>query len=185
MLAYAAAIGFFYVGTFANIAAGPFVYIDYFGLSPTEYGLVFSSGVVGLMVANVANVRAVAHIGSDRMLLLGAMGAALFGLALVLAVITNLGGVWALIVTQFLFNSMNGLILANGVAGALSSITDRAGAASAVVGAIQYGSGMIGSALVGLSANGTPLPMGIVIAAAGLGCLICAWRAVSNRAFLG
>jgi len=42
---------------------------------------------------------------------------------------------------------MNGFILANAVAGALSSIATRTGAAAALIGAIQYGSGMVGSAL--------------------------------------
>jgi len=67
---------------------------------------------------------------------------------------------------------MNGLILANAVAGALSSVHQRAGAASAVVGAIQYGSGMVGSALVGLLANGTPVPMGVVMGLSGIACVI-------------
>lgn len=171
LVSYAAAVGFFYVGVFANIAGGAFAYIAYYGLSPRLYGLVFSSGVLGLMAANFANARLVIRLGSDRMLLAGALGAAIFGTALAIAAITDLGGVDGLIVTQFLFTAMNGLILANGVAGALSSVEQRAGAASAVVGAIQYGSGMVGSAVVGTFVNGTPAPMGIVMAVAGIGCL--------------
>lgn len=171
LLGYAAAVGFFYAGVFANIAGGPFAYIGYHHLAPAAFGLVFSAGVLGLMVTNLINSRLVVRVGSDRMLLVGATGAALFGLALALVTITDLGGVAALIVTQFLFTSMNGLILANAVAGALSSVQQRAGAASAVVGAIQYGSGMVGSALVALFANGTPAPMGSVMALAGIGSL--------------
>jgi DHA1 family bicyclomycin/chloramphenicol resistance-like MFS transporter len=173
LLGYATAVGFFYVGVFANIAGGAFAYISYHGLSPQLYGLVFSSGVLGLMATNFLNSRLVTRFGSDRMLLAGALGAAVFGIALALVTITGLGGVAGLIVTQFLFTAMNGLILANAVAGALSSVKQRAGAASAVVGAIQYGSGMVGSALVGLFANGTPVPMGIVMGLAGTGCLVC------------
>jgi DHA1 family bicyclomycin/chloramphenicol resistance-like MFS transporter len=43
------------------------------------------------------------------------------------------------------------------------------------VGAIQYGAGIAGSALVGALADGTPWPMGGVIAFAGLGSAVCAW----------
>lgn len=171
LVGYSAAVGFYYVGIFANIAAGPFVYISHHGLSPEAYGLVFSSGVVGLMLANFANARLVTQVGSDTMLFAGATGAAIFGLALAFVTITGFGGVWALIVGQFLFGTMNGLILANAVAGALSNVHQRAGAASAVVGAIQYGSGMVGSALVGLLANGTPVPMGVVMGLSGIGCV--------------
>ena len=137
LVGYAAAVGFFYVGVFANIAGGAFAYIAYHGLSPELYGLVFSSGVLGLMAANFANARLVIRLGSDRMLFAGALGAAVFGTALAIVTITGLGGVAGLIATQFLFTAMNGLILANAVAGALSSVQQRAGAASAVVGAIQ------------------------------------------------
>ena len=66
----------------------------------------------------------------------------------------------------FFLTSMNGFILANAVAGALSSVPSRVGSASAVVGATQYGGGMLGSALVAFLANGTPAPMGLVMAAA-------------------
>jgi DHA1 family bicyclomycin/chloramphenicol resistance-like MFS transporter len=184
LLGYAAAVGFFYVGVFANIAGGAFAYISYHRLSPELYGLVFSSGVLGLMATNLINSRLVTRFGSDSMLLVGATGAALFGTALALVTITGLGGVASLIVTQFLFTAMNGLILANAIAGALSSVHQRAGAASAVVGAIQYGSGMVGSALVALFANGTPIPMGSVMAIAGIGSfasVLVARRASLNQ----
>ncbi len=172
LLGYAAAIGFYYVGIFANIAAGAFAYISYYGLSPIQYGLIFASGVFGLMIANIINARMVTRLGSDRMLFLGAAGAAVFGVALAVSALTGIGGVWGLIISQFLFSSMNGLILANGVAGALSSVSKRTGSASAVVGAIQYGSGMIGSALAGLFANGTPVPMGVLMAIGGICCFL-------------
>jgi len=43
-----------------------------------------------------------------------------------------------------------GFIVANSIAGALSIFPERAGAVSALIGAIQYGTGIIGSALVGV-----------------------------------
>lgn len=181
LVGYAAAVGFYYAGVFANIAGGPFAYISYLHLSPEQYGLVFASGVFGLMAANIANARLVARFGSDRMLLVGALGAAVFGIALAVVTLTNLGGFYGLFPVQFLFTAMNGLILANAVAGGLSSVRSNAGAASAVLGAIQYGSGMIGSALVGALANGTPAPMGCVMAVGGVGCLLSVLASKSRR----
>jgi MFS transporter, DHA1 family, multidrug resistance protein len=70
---------------------------------------------------------------------------------------------------------------ANSIAGALADFPERAGAVSALVGAIQYGSGIIGSALVGAFADGTPRPMGWVIALAAIGSLLCAGLLVSAR----
>ncbi|HWJ72780.1 MAG TPA: multidrug effflux MFS transporter [Kaistia sp.] len=171
LIGYAAAIGFYYCGIFANIAGGAFAFISYHHLSPQQYGLVFASGVVGVMAANMVNVRLVTRIGSDRLLIIGASGAALCGLGLAIVTMTDFGGVWGLLAGQLLFATANGLILANAVAGGLSSVHHKAGTASALLGAIQYGSGMVGSALVGLLANGTPAPMGWVMGFAGLGCL--------------
>jgi DHA1 family bicyclomycin/chloramphenicol resistance-like MFS transporter len=87
---------------------------------------------------------------------------------------TDFGGVYGLVPVLFLFSSMNGFILANSVAGALSAVSTRLGTASALLGAIQYGSGMIGATLVGLLANGTPFPQGCVLAFAGAGSLVFA-----------
>lgn len=174
LLAYAAVIGFFYVAIFASVAGTPFVLIEYFGATPRTYSLIFSAGIIGLMGANAFNARLVSRIGSNQMLRLGALGAAVFGLALLVTSLADIGGVVAFVVLQFLFTAMNGLILANGVAGALASVQTKAGSASAVVGAIQYGSGMIGSAAVGLLANGTPTPMVFVMAVGGIGASLMA-----------
>jgi DHA1 family bicyclomycin/chloramphenicol resistance-like MFS transporter len=81
----------------------------------------------------------------------------------------------------FLFVSMNGFIIANVVSGALASVPARVGAASALVGAIQYGSGVLGSALVGAFADGTPWPLGWVVALSGLGTLASALVALRSR----
>lgn len=173
-LGYAAVVGWFYAGIFAGIAGAPFAYIDYHRLSPELYALLFAAGVVGIMIANGFNSRLVTRLGSDRMLLAGAIGAALSGGAVAVAAATDFGGIGGLALALLLFTAMNGFILANAVAGALSSVPERVGGASAVVGAIQYGGGMIGSALVGAFADGTPWPMGIVIAVSGIGCLASA-----------
>ncbi|MGC3990684.1 MAG: hypothetical protein QM796_13590 [Chthoniobacteraceae bacterium] len=70
---------------------------------------------------------------------------------------------------------MTGFIVANSIAGALAGFPERAGAVSALVGALQYGSGILGSLLVGVFADGTPWPLGWVVALSGLGTAGCAW----------
>jgi len=65
-------------------------------------------------------------------------------------------------------------------AGALADHPDQAGAVSALFGTIQYGSGILGSALVSLLADGTPWPMGLVVGLAGVGGLLCARLLDSN-----
>ncbi len=175
LLGYAGAGGFFYGGMFAYVAGTPFAYITYHHVSPQFYGVLFAAGIVGIMATNLVNARVVTRIGSDRLLRAGTVAAALAGVALAVTAWTGWGGLAGLVAPLFVFVSAAGFIVANSIVGALAGSPQRAGAVSALVGAVQYGSGMIGSALVGAFADGTPWPMGWVIAMGGLGSVACAW----------
>ncbi|WP_037154273.1 multidrug effflux MFS transporter [Rhizobium freirei] len=174
LLAYAGAGGFFYAGIYAYIAGTPFAYISYHHVPAGLYGLLFAAGILGIMATNVLNSRLVMRSGSARLLKWGAFGAALSGAVSALAALTDIGGLWGLTIPLFVFVSWSGLIVANSIAGALNDFPERAGAVSALVGALHYGSGILGSALVGTFANGTPWPMGLVIGVAGIGSFACA-----------
>jgi MFS transporter, DHA1 family, multidrug resistance protein len=168
LLGYAGAGGFFYGAMYAYIAGTPFAYITYHQLSPQLYGLLFGAGIIGIMVTNLLNARFVALFGSDRLMRAGTVGAALAGLVLALNARTDWGGFMGLFIPLFLFVSATGFIVANSIAGALGCAPERAGAVSALIGSMQYGTGILGSALVGVFADGTPFPMGCVIALMGL-----------------
>ncbi|MBB6244927.1 Bcr/CflA family multidrug efflux MFS transporter [Rhodanobacter sp. MP1X3] len=174
LLGYAGTGGFFYGGTFAYIAGSPFAYISYHHVQPRFYGLLFGVGVVGVMVSNLINAKLVKRFGSDALMRAGSLGAALAGVLLTVNAWTDWGGLFGLVIPLFLFISATGFIVANSIAGALSLFPARAGAVSALVGAIQYGTGVVGSALVGFFADGTPRPMGGVIALLGIGTFLCA-----------
>jgi DHA1 family bicyclomycin/chloramphenicol resistance-like MFS transporter len=92
LIGYAGAIGFLYVGLFANIAGSPFAYITYYQVSPQFYGVLFASGVIGIMATNMVNARMVARFGSDRLLRAGTVMAALSGVAVAVATRTGWGG---------------------------------------------------------------------------------------------
>jgi len=175
LLGYAGTGGLFYGGIYAYVAGTPFAYISYHHVSPQHYGLLFALGIVGIMGTNLLNARWVVRFGSDRLMRLGAVGAASAGGLLMLTGWTDWGGLLGLVIPLFLFVSATGLIVANSIAGALSLFPGRAGAVSALIGATQYGTGIAGSALVGLLADGTPWPMACVIGLMAFGTLLCAW----------
>ncbi len=181
LIGYAASGGFFYAGMFAYVAGTPFAYISYYHVPPQQYGLLFGAGIVGIMAANLINARLVTRLGGARLLRVGTVGAALAGAALAVDAWTGWGGLTGLAGPLFLFIGMAGFIIANSIAGALASFPERAGAVSALVGAIHYGAGIVGSALVGTFADGTPWPLGWVVAVAGGGALLCAWVLVPSR----
>ncbi|NUU01435.1 multidrug effflux MFS transporter [Herbaspirillum robiniae] len=174
ILAYMGTGGFFYGGIYAYVAGTPAAYINYHHMSPQAYGVLFSLGIVGIMATNQISSRLVLKMGSERLMRIGALCAAGSGLLLALTAGFDVGGVPGLALPLFVYVGSNGLIVANAIAGALTGYAERAGAVSALVGASHYGTGILGSALVGLLADGTPWPMGLIIAICGVGTAFCA-----------
>ncbi|PLX94938.1 MAG: Bcr/CflA family drug resistance efflux transporter [Desulfuromonas sp.] len=172
LLGYLGAGGFLYAGMFAYVAGTPFAYINYYHVPPQLYGFLFALGIIGIMLANMLNRHLVGRYSYDRVLLFGALFAMGFGLWAGVVAYSGWGGLWGLVVPLFLFVSTTGLIVANAITGALSDFPQRAGAVSALTGAVQYGSGIFGSGFVGLWADGTPWPLGLVVALSGVGCLL-------------
>ncbi len=175
ILGYAATGACLYFGVFAYVAGSPFAYIEYYGLTPRTYGFVFGSGILGIMATNLINARFVTRFGVVTMLRVGASLAALSGLWAAFAAWTGAGGLPGLVAPLFVFTAMNGLVVANSIAGALAAYPRRAGTVSALVGALQYGAGIAGSGLLGLFADGSPRALGGVIALAGVGAAAAAW----------
>lgn len=174
LIGYALAGGFYYAGCYAFIAGTPFAYVEYYGVPARLYGLFFALNVAGLMLANFANSRLVMRQGSDRLFRFASALAALAGLALALDAVSGWGGLAGLVLPIFVFMSLSGFIVANSVASALAAFPERAGAASSLVGALHYGSGVISVALLDAFADGTPATMGLIVGASGLGCLLAA-----------
>lgn len=172
LLGYLGAGGFLYAGMFAYVAGTPFVYISYYHFPAQRYGLLFGLGIIGIMLSNLLNRWLVIRLGYDRVLLFGTIVAMCAGIWTGIAAHGGLGGLWGLVIPLFMFVSSTGFIVANSITGALSDFPQRAGAVSALTGAVQYGSGIFGSGLVGLYADGTPWPLGLIVAISGIGCLL-------------
>jgi DHA1 family bicyclomycin/chloramphenicol resistance-like MFS transporter len=180
VVGFGAVGAFLYFGTFAYLAGAPFAFIDYYRLRPEWFGVLFGGGVGGIIVANLVNARLVGRRGIVALLRLGAAIAAAAGCLAAVAAFTGAGGWLGLIAPLFAFIAMGGLIIANSIGGAMASFPKRAGMISALVGAMQYGAGVVGSGLLGLMADGTPRPLGVVMAVGGLGAAVCAFWAVER-----
>jgi DHA1 family bicyclomycin/chloramphenicol resistance-like MFS transporter len=172
--AHAGAGGCLYGGMFAYVAGTPGAYITHHHVSAQHYGLLFALGIVGIMGANQINSRLVRRFGIERMIRLGGVLATLAAAAAALTAWHDWGGLWGLVTPLFFFASATGFIVANTIVGAMDTCPQRAGAVSALIGAIQYGSGILGSACVGHFADGTPFPMALTIAGFAAGSLLFA-----------
>jgi len=167
-------VAFYYGGTFAYIAGSPFAYINYYHVSPHLYGLLFGAGIVGIMMLNQINARLLLRYSTELLVRVGCIVAAVTGIVAAVDAWTGFGGLIGLILPFFVFISASGLIAANSMASALNHFPGRTGAVSALMGSLQYGMGIIGSAAVGLLNDGTPRPMALVIALTSISGLLCA-----------
>lgn len=170
---------FYYVAAYAFITGSPFVYITYFGVEPQHYGLLFALNIVGLMGMSVINRRLVQRYSLEALLKVATSVAALAALLLALAAKLDIGGLILIVAAVFVFFSMNGIIAATSTAAALDSVPNVAGSASALMGSLQYGSGIISSLLLALLSDGTPWTMAWII---GLFTLASAVMALTTRA---
>ena len=174
LLGYAISGGFFYGGIYAYLAGTPFAYIEYYHVPPQAYGLLFGVNIAGMMAANLVNSRLVMRLGTDRLFRFGTAVAAVSGVALAMDARFGWGGLPGLVAPLFCYVSMLGFIAANSVAGALAAFPHKAGAASALVGAMHYGTGVFTAAMVGWFADGTPWTMGWIIGVGGIGTFLAA-----------
>ncbi|WP_227732258.1 multidrug effflux MFS transporter [Yersinia proxima] len=155
---------FYYVAAYAFITGSPFVYITYFGVDPQHYGWLFALNIVGLMAVSMINRRMVHRYPLESLLKFAISVATLAAVVLAVATGLSIGGISLIVGTVFIFFSMNGIIAATSTAAALDAVPDVAGSASALMGSLQYGSGIISSLLLALLSDGTPWTMGWIIA---------------------
>lgn len=157
-------VTFYYVAAYAFITGSPFVYITYFGIDPQHYGWLFALNIVGLMGVSMLNRRLVHRYPLEVLLKRAVVVAALAALVLAFGAKLNIGGMLLILACVFVFFSMNGVIAATSTAAALDAAPNVAGSASALIGALQYGSGIISSLLLALMSDGTPWTMAWIIA---------------------
>jgi DHA1 family bicyclomycin/chloramphenicol resistance-like MFS transporter len=171
-IGYILCMGLTFAGMFAYITASPFVYIEYFGVSPQHYAWFFSLNIGGVIVLVSLNARYVGRFGTQRLLIAGSALAAASGLLLVFAGITGSGGL-ALIVAGLLgFVSVTGVLGANCMASLLGRYPQQAGAAAGLAVACQFGLGALASSMTSALHDGSPLPMTLIIGLCGAGSLL-------------
>lgn len=166
-LGNAVAYGFSFATMMAYISASPFLYQDLMGLSSLQYGLAFALNAIAL-----AAVSAVAAKLADRV---GAVRLAATGLGLNLASILVLLAMVLVDVPPLLLGlpilvavAALGLVLGNTTALALDAAPHASGAASAVLGLLQFGLAGAVSPLVSIGGGQSALPLAVVMVAVSL-----------------
>ncbi|WP_328607318.1 Bcr/CflA family multidrug efflux MFS transporter [Amycolatopsis sp. NBC_00345] len=170
-LGYALASGLMFAGLFAYISGSSFALQGVYGLSPQQFSLVFGLNGVGIVLAGQLNGRLVGRYSERTLLAAGLIVAAVGGLGVLVAVTAGLGLI-GLVIPLLVVVSSIGLVMPNASSLALAEHARSAGAASALLGVLQFVIGGVATPLVGLGGPGTAVPMGATMAGFGVLALL-------------
>jgi MFS transporter, DHA1 family, multidrug resistance protein len=171
-LAYSVLGGFGMFGMFAYIGGSSPVFIEHFGFTPTQYGMLFGASAAMFILATQANPRLLRRFGSVRLVrtaLVTYMAGALLMLAFAWS---GRGGPAAIVLPTMLAMGSMGLVMPNAAVGALSRHASQAGSASALMGMTQFTMAACSGLLVGLFTDGTPRAMASLLLVGALGAVL-------------
>jgi DHA1 family bicyclomycin/chloramphenicol resistance-like MFS transporter len=142
---------------------------------------VFGVNALGFIIASQINLRAQRRYSADRVLFAALVFQGAAAIVLALDGWTGWGGLWGILVPLFFWISTMGFVIPNTTALAMAPFAANAGAASALLGVLQFVLAAASSWLVSALADGTAHPMVSVMALCSFLSLAilraAAWRA--------
>lgn len=169
-----------YAAIFSFISGSSFLLIKVLGVPTDLYGYCFGFGVSGYLLGTLVCRRLLSRIGLARSVMVGAwlsFGAGMLFLALVLAGVAH----WSVVVgCLFLTMGAHGINFPCAQSGAVAPFPREAGAAAGLLGFFTMVVALLTGTWVGLSHDGTLLPLAATSAVIGLLLFISA-LAFRNR----
>jgi DHA1 family bicyclomycin/chloramphenicol resistance-like MFS transporter len=163
-MGYAAPVSLALGLIFAYVASAPFVFMQFFKLSPRAFSLIFAANAIGLIGAAQVNRWLSRHCDTHAILRAASLVNALAALLIPVLAWTGIGGFPAFFAAIFMCLATIGLILPNATAAVMAPFPEQAGVASALLGMLQFSVGAATGALVGLFHDGTARPMAVTMA---------------------
>jgi DHA1 family bicyclomycin/chloramphenicol resistance-like MFS transporter len=167
---YALTVAFAYASLFGYISGSSFALQEIYGLSATQFSLVFALNAAGMIALGLLNARLVRRFPVRGLLLAGLAVSTVAALVLLGAVLAGLGLV-AIMVPLFLVVATRGLVSSNATVLGVER-APVAGSASAVLGACMFAGGIVVTPLLALGGEGTALPMVAVVAGGAVAALL-------------
>ena len=149
-MGYICAVASSFAGLFAFVTASPFLYLDYFGLSPGTYPLVFGVNVLVIALSNRVNIHLLRKRSPQQNLRLGLLVQLIAALGLVLVTALNMASLFVVVPLIMLFTGMIGLITPNAISALLDHFGHISATATALLGGIQFTCGALAGVMVGL-----------------------------------
>jgi len=136
---------------FAYNTGGPSTVIEHYGVSPARAGVLFSIVALSTAVASQANAVLLKWFAPEQLTRVAVRVSVISSLGIVISAFTGYGGVIGLIASLLVLIATLGMIMGNTMAAAISSAGAHAGAASALVGVMQFVFGTLASMPIGLA----------------------------------
>ncbi len=160
--------GFGMCSFFAFISSASFIYMDHFGLTPTEFSLAFAFNAIGFFAASQFSGYFAERFGLARVVGTAVGFYATFAVILFAVTASGTDSFWVLAALLFPTFAALGLVIPTSMVLALDRHGSIAGMASALGGTLQMVAGGLLIALVSAFFDGTALPMTLAIAACAL-----------------
>jgi DHA1 family bicyclomycin/chloramphenicol resistance-like MFS transporter len=173
-IGYMLCSAFGFIGVVGFVSTASFVFVEYFELTPQQFGICFSTVMLGGSIGAFLNSRFVSQLGISRMLAFGSSTLGIGGLAVLISSFAG-GGVVGLVVSLMLYVIGIGAVFSNTVARTLSRFPDNMGAASSLFAVNQFFIGGIVAAFLSRAVTPSPMPMAWVVAVSGTTCAAIWW----------
>lgn len=148
---------------FAYVSGSSFVLQGVYGLSERDFALVFGVNALGIIAFTQLNPVLLKRFAPQRILGVATVLATGSAAVLVTAAASGVGGLATVLPPLAAIIACCGLALPNTPALALSRHGEAAGTAAALLGCVQFGVGAVVAPLVGAFADGTAVPMAVVM----------------------
>lgn len=171
-MGYVLVLAFISAALFAYISGSSFVFENLHGVSATTYSLIFASNAVAMLIAGATFSQLAGRVRLNTLLVAAVGVAAVGALAQVLLVLTvgeTLAGTW---ITLFVTAGGIGMVFPSTLSIGQALGRNAPGAASALLGGLQFLFGALAAPLVGVFGEDSSLPMAVImliaVAAAGV-----------------
>jgi DHA1 family bicyclomycin/chloramphenicol resistance-like MFS transporter len=168
-LGYTLSGGLAMAGLFAYIAGSPFVLIQLGGIAPQHFGWAFGINALGFVAASQLNARSLKTVAPTTILRRALWLPAFAGLTLAGLTYSHTATLPLTLLCMFVYVASLGFIAPNSSASALATHGQRAGTASALMGALQFGLATLTGIGISRLHDGSARPLALLLALCGVG----------------
>lgn len=170
-----------FAGLFAFLAASSFVFIEVLGVSRLACGAFIAGCSVCYVIGTFWCRRWLLRHGLAGAVKRGAVFTLVGGLSMAALALAGVLGPWAIALPQFVFSFGHGIHQPCSQAAVVGPFPQHAGAASALAGFILAAGAVVVGAWLGVSMDGTVLPMTLTIGAMSVCTATVAWTLVQRH----